>query len=367
MRRVRHLALIASALAFAGCEAEGTAPPQAEAPKPVQVAEVRLAPPGAARAYTGVVRARREAEIGFRVGGRIVARLVEVGGRVAAGQELARLDPTDLALAARAAEADLAAAEAQSRQAAADAARSRALLAAGHVSAAYDDQRVAAARSSAERAAAAGAQLQIARRRLDYAVLRAPADGVVTALLAEAGQVVPEGQAVLRVANPEERELVVQVPEAAVAEAAGGRAEASFWARPGEAFPARLRELAPQAEGALRTYAARFSLPGAPDWVALGMTGTVRLAAADGGGRAAATVPLSALHDRGQGPMVWRVEGGGARVSAVPVEVVALGEVTATLRGPLADGDLIVAVGPQVLDPDARVRIAGTRLAATLR
>lgn len=125
--------------------------------------------------------------------------------------------------------------------------------------------------------------------------------------------------------------------------------------------------MAPQAEGALRTYAARFSLPGAPDWVALGMTGTVRLAAADGGGGAVATVPLSALHDRGQGPMVWRVEGGGARVSAVPVEVVALGEVTATLRGPLADGDLIVAVGPQVLDPDARVRIAGTRLAATLR
>ncbi len=362
MRTTPFLAL--TVLALAGCKAEGTPGPRAEAPKPVQVAEVRLAPAAADRAYTGVVRARREADIGFRAGGRIAARLVEVGDRVAAGQELARLDPVDLALAARAAEADLAAAEAQSRQAAADAARSRALLAAGHVSTAYDDGRVAAARGAAERAAAARAQLDLARRRLDYAVLRAPTDGVVTALLAEAGQVVPEGQAVLRLANPEERELVVQVPEAAVAGIADARAEAAFWARPDERLPARLRELAPQAEGPLRTYAARFALAGAPDWVALGMTGTVRLAAA-GGGAAVATVPLSALHDRGRGPMVWRVE--GDRVAAVPVEVAALGEVTATLRGPLTEGDRIVAVGPQVLDPEARVRVAGTRLAATLR
>lgn len=366
MRAVRRLALIASAsaLALAGCKAESTPAPSVEAPKPVQVAEIHLAPAGAAHAYTGVVRARREADIGFRVGGRIAARLVEVGSRVAAGQELARLDPTDLALSVRAAEADLSAAEAQSRQASADAARSRTLLAAGHVSAAYNDGRVAADRAAAERAAAARAQLEIARRRLDYAALRAPTDGVVTALLAEAGQVVPEGQAVLRVANPEERELVVQVPEAAVAAIAGERAEAAFWARPGEAFPARLRELAPQAETALRTYAARFSLPGAPEWVALGMTGTVRLAGAESGG-AVATLPLSALHDRGRGSMVWRVE--GERVSAVPVEVVSLGEVTATLRGPLAEGDRVVAVGPQVLDPDSRVRVAGTRLSATLR
>ena len=97
------------------------------------------------------------------------------------------------------------------------------------------------------------------------------------------------------------------------------------------------------------------------------MTGTVRLAGAEGagGGGAAATLPLSALHDRGRGPMVWRVE--GERVSAVPVEVVSLGEVTATLRGPLAEGDRVVAVGPQVLDPGSRVRVAGTRPPATLR
>src|SRR3712207_7219152 len=116
MRPVPLLAL--TVLAVVGCKAEGTTRPQAEAPRPVQVAEVRLAPAAADRAYTGVVRARREADVGFRAGGRIISRLVDVGDRVFAGQELARLDPADLALAARAAEADLAAAEAQSRQAA---------------------------------------------------------------------------------------------------------------------------------------------------------------------------------------------------------------------------------------------------------
>ncbi len=352
-------------LALAACRAEGDTPPRdqaAEPPRPVQVAEVRLAPATAGRAWTGVVRARREADIGFRTGGRITERLVDTGAFVVAGQPLARLDDNDLGLALRAAEANLAAAEAQSRQAAADAARSRSLRAAGHVSVAYDDQRVAAARTAAQQVAAAAANLDLARRRLDYALLRAPAAGVVTAVLAEAGQVVPEGQPVLRLASPEERELVVQVPEAAVAGLADATAEASFWVRPGTTLPAHLRELAPQAEAALRTYTARFALPDAPDWVALGMTGTIRTTATTG---SVATLPLSALHDRGQGPMVWRVAGSG--VAAVPVEVVALGEVTVTLRGGLEDGDQVVALGPQVLDPGARVRIAGTRLAATLR
>jgi RND family efflux transporter MFP subunit len=366
---------LAAALALillAGCRAEAnrTASPGAEPPaRPVQVAEVTLTSRQEQRAWTGVVRARREADVGFRAGGRIVERLVDVGASVTAGQTLARLDPADLALSLRAAEADLAGAEATARQTAADAARSRTLLAAGHVAQGFDDQRQAAARSAAERASAARAQLALARNRLDYAVLRAPTAGVVTALLAEAGQVVSEGQPVLRLANPAERELVVQVPEAAVGGLAPGVvATAGFWSRPGDPpLAVRLRELSPQAETALRTYAARFSLPAeAPDWVALGMTGTVRLASAESDAAPVATLPLSALHDRGGGPMVWKVE--DTRLIAVPVEVVALGEVTAALRAPaLRAGDRVVALGPQLLDPGMRVRIVQTRLAATLR
>nr|WP_246514258.1 efflux RND transporter periplasmic adaptor subunit [Neoroseomonas soli] len=334
----------------------------AEAPKPVQVAEIRYAPAEQPRAFAGVVRSRREADIGFRAGGRIAERLVDVGAMVTAGQELARLDPADIALAVRAAEADLAAAEAESRRAAADAARSAALRAAGHVAAAYDEQRQTTARGAEERAGAARAALDLARNRLGHTVLRAPADGVVTVLLAESGQVVAEGQPVLRMADPAERELLVQVPEGALPGLAGAQARAVLWARPGTPVAARLREVSPQADPVLRTYAARFALPAAPDWVALGMTGTVRLSAESA---PVVVLPVSALHDRGQGPMVWKVQ--GSRVTAVPVEVARIGETQVALRGALADGDKVVSLGPQLIDPGSTVRVVQTRAAATLR
>lgn len=363
-RRTTRAAALLLLPALAACRAES---PAAEAPaeppaRPVQVAEVVLAPAASDAAYTGTVRARREVDVGFRAGGRIAARLVEVGETVTAGQELARLDPADLTLSLRAAEADLAGAEAQARQAANDATRSRQLLGAGHVAQAFDDQRQASARAAAERVAAARATLELARNRLSYAVLRAPSDGVVTSLLAEAGQVVPEGQAVLRLADPSERELLVRVPESALPSLQAATAEARFWARPDAALPATLREVAPQADAALRTYAVRFSLPQAPDWVALGMTGTVRLAQQ---AEPVATLPLGALHDRGRGPMVWRVA--GDRIEAVPVTVRVLGEQTVQVAGGLNPGERVVALGPQLLDPGSRVRVVSTRLAATLR
>lgn len=351
-----------AASALVACKPQEAPAVAAAAPRPVQVAEVQLAPARASAAFTGTVRARREVELGFRASGRVVERLVEVGQAVEAGQVLARLDPADLGLALRAAEADLAAAEAQSRQAANDAVRSRSLLAAGHVAAAFDDQRVAAARAAAERVATARANLDLARNRLSYATLVAPGAGVVTTLLAEAGQVLAEGQPLLRLAYPAERELLVRVPESALPTLRDPGAAVAFWVRPEEALPARLREVAPQADGALRTYAARFSLPEAPDWVALGMTGTVRLTRDTA---PVATLPRSALHDRGAGPMVWRVEGN--RLEAVPVTVTQLSDATVQVSGPLRPGERVVALGAQMLDAGQQVRVVETRLAAALR
>jgi len=360
-RRFAPLLVVAPLLA--GCLAEAdTSAPTPEPPRPVQAAEIRLSPAEPPRAFTGTLRARREAEIAFRIGGRITERLVEPGDRVAAGQVLARLDPADLLLALRAAEAELSAAEAERARSAADAERARALRAGGHIAVAVLDQRETAARAAAERAEAAAAALDLARNRLSYATLRAPSAGIVTALLAESGQVVAEGRPVLRLADLAEREIEVAVPEAALSALSAPGATARFWALPDAALPVRLREVSPQAQGPLRTYAARFALPEAPDTLALGMTATVTLPARGG---MVATVPLSALHDRGQGPMVWRIENG--RASAVAVEVLRVTETTALLRGPLREGERIVALGPQLLDPGMPVRVVDTRLAATLR
>jgi RND family efflux transporter MFP subunit len=359
----RFAALLLAAPLLAACLAEAdTAALPPEPPRPVQAAEIRLSPAEPPRSFTGTLRPRREAEIAFRTGGRITERLVEPGDRVAAGQVLARLDPADLALALRAAEADLSAAEAERSRTAADAERARALRAGGHVAAATLDQRETAARSAAERAEAAAAALNLARNRLSYATLTAATDGVVTAILAESGQVVAEGRAVLRLADTAEREIEVAVPETALPALAAPGATARFWALPEHALPVTLREVSPQAEGPLRTYAARFALPDAPGVLALGMTATVTLPPR---GEPAATVPLSALHDRGQGPMVWRIEQG--RAAAVPVEVLRVTETTAFIRGALREGERIVALGPQLLDPGQPLRVVDTRLAATLR
>ncbi len=342
-------------------EAKTAAPPAEEAPRPVQVAEIRHLPTDSGPSFTGVVRARREADVALRAGGRIAERLVDLGAEVTTGQLLFRLDPRDLDLALRAAEADVLSAEATAAQAVNDAARSRALVSAGHVAAAFHEQREATARAATQRLAAARAQRDLARNRLDYAELRVPSPGRVTAILAEAGQVVTEGAPVLRLADPAEREVLVQLPENAIGAA---RATARFWARPEVALPVTLREVAAQADPNMRTYAARFSIPDAPDWARLGMTATIHLAAE--AAAPSARIPLSALHDRGQGAMVWHLAEQG-RIEAAPVTVLGLSESMATIRTALPEGTRIIAMGAQLLAPDSRVRPVETRLAGGMR
>ena len=362
---MRRLLLLPPVLLLAAClpEARSSAPaaPVEEAPRPVQIAVIRHLPGDSGPAFTGTLRARREADVGFRAGGRIAERLVDLGAEVEAGQPLFRLDARDLRLALAAAEADVLSAEASATNAANEANRSRTLLAAGHVAAAFHEARETTARATAQRLASARAQRDLARNRLDYAELRAPAAGRVTAILAENGQVVSEGQPVLRLADPAEREVLVQIPEGV---SATPTATVRFWARPEAALPVTLREVAASADGALRTYAARYTLPDAPDWARMGMTATVTLGAERR--EPLARVPLGALHDRGAGPILWRVTEEG-RVVAEPVRVLALGEATATLATALPEGTRVVAMGAQLLEPQQRVRPVDSRLAGSLR
>ncbi len=341
-------------LVLGGCF-ERTQAAVEDAPRPVQVVRVALAPSTAARSYAGTVRPRREADIGFRAAGRVIAREVDLGARVTAGQILARLDPTDLALAVRSATADLAAAEAQSTQATADAARSRTLLAQGWTPAATDEAKQATARTALERVTSARAALALARNRLDYAVLRAPADGVITANMADPGTVVADGQPVLRLAEAGALEVEVALPEGAVA-TAGQSATITVWARDDQPLQATLREVSPTADPKLRTYTARYVIAAPPPWLALGMTATLSLASPVG--EAVATLPAAALTDRGHGPVVWVVDGG--RLEARPVIVRALREDRVQVTG-LREGELVVGLGVQKLDPAARVRVADIR------
>ena len=234
-------------------------PAPAAVVKPVFVTAVTPANSAQIRSFTSVARARVETELGFRTGGKVVERLVEVGDSVKAGQVLARLDPADYQLAVKAAADQMQAASVDAQQAASDEARFRRLLADGSVGAADHERQKARADAAAARLDQANRQLELARNREAYATLVAPYAGVVTTLRFERGQVVAEGQPVLSLARDGEREIVAELPEDWVGRARSLVATAAPWNDPKSQVRLVLRELSPQASVQGRTYRARYS------------------------------------------------------------------------------------------------------------
>lgn len=325
-----------------------------EPPRPVEVADVVLVRMPVVHEFAGVVRPRHEAAIAFRAPGRIIERDVDIGSRVSAGEVLARLDPTDLALEVRSAEANLAAAQALEVQAQADAARYGNLVRSGNVSASENDARQAAFRTARQQVSAAEAAVHLARDRLGYAVLTAPADGIVTAVLADPGTVIAPGMPVLRIADAAAPEAEIGLPEKDLPDVSGAAVTVVAWTHPDVVMSAHLREQALEADARLGTYSARFVIDAPPPWLTLGMTVRVRMAGPSG--PVLARVPASAVTDRGDGPMVWVVDPATGRLSAHPVTLHSLLDGNAFVGG-LRGGEFVVSQGVQKLDPGLRVRI----------
>jgi RND family efflux transporter MFP subunit len=347
----KPLGLIALAALLAGCEAQ-TAPAQ-KSERPVQVQQVTFENAAKTRDFVGVVRARYETDHGFRIAGKITERIANVGDRVRAGDIVARLDPQDLKLQVESAEAEFSAAQSNLTQASTDLGRYTTLKARGYASTAEFDRKTAANDEAEGRLERARRALNLARNQLGYAELKADADGVVTATLAEPGQVVALGQPVMRVARRGEKEAVVALPETWLGEARKANASVVLWSDRDRSFKASLRELSPQADAATRTYAARFTIPDADDSVALGMTATVTLSQTDDG--RTAKLPLSAVLNRGTGPSVYLVDEGGALVLR-PVKVASFTEDSALVTSGLRDGDKVVTLGVQKLEAGLKVR-----------
>jgi RND family efflux transporter MFP subunit len=368
MRPVGQAVLgVLASMALSACGAR----PEVAAPPPL-VRTVAVAPTtDLGAAYTGVIRARYESDLGFRVPGKISARLVDAGQTVRRGQVLARLDPADLRLGAAAAQAEVAAAErsaaaarAEAVRLQADEARFRALNARGFASGQRYEQARAAAQGATATLAAAEAQVRAARaaagqagNQAAYAALVADADGVVMAVLAEPGQVVAAGQPIVRLARGGAREAVIAAPETARS-ALPRAATASLYGQDGRAIPATLRELSAAADPVTRTFEARYALAVDTAAAPLGATVTVRTPGEAAAG--ALSVPVSALHDPGSGPGVWVVDPNTSRVAFRKVTVRALGEEIASLGGGLRPGERVVALGAHLLRPGQSVRTAAS-------
>ncbi len=245
---------LATAALMAACSPNK---PSVEAVRPVRTAEVHYDAARDANRYAATVQSRYEVEQAFRVGGKIAQRKVDVGQVVREGDVLAVLEDSDYRLGEEAVRQQWQAAATQARQAESDRQRLADLKSDGSVSAADDERARSGAQTARSNAEALARQLELARNRLTYAVLRASRSGVVTAVRFEVGQVVPEGLPVVAIADPGAPEIVVDVPEDQVASFKNAKFKAALAQAPDERFDVVLRELSPQAAAQTRTFRAR--------------------------------------------------------------------------------------------------------------
>jgi RND family efflux transporter MFP subunit len=339
------------AIGLFGCGApETTTPP----PRPVRSVVVKAESLAPSATYSGEVRARYETPLAFRVAGKLAERKVEVGTMVKKGQVLARLDEADLQLQAVAGEAGKVAAQAQLARAKADFERYKSLRERNLVSE-FDFKSVQTNYEVAQsQYAQAQAQARVGDNQAAYTQLSADANGVVTALQAEIGQVVAAGQPVLTLARSGEREVQVAVPESRVDELRRATEVAvRLWAKPDKAYPGKVREIAPDTDPVTRTYATRITVLDVDTDLKLGMTATVTLT---GSGQAAVRLPLTAIYQTDAQAKVWVVDGN----QKVSLRNVTLGDFVdndvIVLAG-LNDGERVVTAGVNRLVPDQLVKL----------
>jgi RND family efflux transporter MFP subunit len=342
------------ALGLAAC-GDGKKAEQKEEGRPVMVEMVRFDGHDQTRSFVASIRPRVETDLGFRVSGKVAKRLVDVGAEVRAGQALALLDDVDLTLQREQALAEVAAAKSALSTAEADEKRVSDLRKRGWSTESTFDRQRAAADEALGRFQRAQKTLALAENALKYATLMADTDGTVVAVTIEPGQVVQAGQAAIRVAKRGEKEALVAVPESLVERIRAGKASLTLWSQPDKVYAAQLRELAPSADPATRTYQARFSIPQAGSEVQLGMTATVTVVQA--GAEKLARLPLSAILNQNGEPAVYTVDPASGLLTLRPIAVAGYESRHVLVRSGLNEGDTVVALGAHKLDPKGKVRI----------
>ena len=350
-------ALVLAGLAVAGCD-KAPAQPQAERqPVPVRVATVSFTPRQTELTLSGTVQARTLSELGFRVGGKVVQRPVEVGDYVRAGQVLARLDLADLQLSVESAQSALLSATADAAKARADFSRYQQL---GPNSPAYlateYDRRASTTQMADARVAQAIRQLALAKDQLAYGTLTADADGVITALPVQVGQVVTSGQTVASVARTAETEVVVDAPENRLPDVRrASDVQIALWADPAHPLAGRVREIGAQADAASRTFAVKVTVLNAPPaLLGLGMTASVRFVAPPS--TPVAILPATALTDHDGTPAVWVFDAPKQRAVRRDVNVAGyLGDGAVAIGSGLAAGEQVVSAGAGEIDPSMRL------------
>lgn len=342
--------------------------PGVESLRPVRTVELRYDKAKETNRYVGIVQSRHEVSEAFRVSGKVLQRKIEVGQKVREGDVLAVLDDTDYRHAEEASRQQFVAATTQARQAESDRKRLEALKLDGSVSTSDDEKAKSSAETATATAEATARQLDLARSRLKYTVLRASQGGVITAVRFEVGQVVAEGQPIVSIANEGEPEIVVDVPEDHLSAFKASRYTARLASAPDQTFAVVLRELSPQAAAQTRTFRARLK-PAMPRPLPLGATATLAVERPDDE-KPVASIPAAAITQSEGKPAVWVVR----RTGAEPVGTVELLGVTVhgyrneeVLVSGAPAGDLVVTAGVQKMAPGLKVALPSQALAETTK
>lgn len=323
--------------------------------RPARVATIDFRPHMHSLLLAGTVVPRIETTLGFRVAGKVISREVDVGALVKPGQLIARIDPVDYQLAVDNARAALASAEADYTRAKADLDRYQQLRNSAAFMTQTLDTRQSVSATAYAKVEQARSQLATAENNLAYTELHADAAGVITAVQAEVGQVLAQGQGMVKLARTDELEILVGVPEHRL-KVVRDASQVSFelWSDAGHVFRTKLRELSPSADPVTRTYSARFSVIDPPPFIGIGMTASLTLARPDP--IPLAEVPLSAIFQQGTQPAVWVVDKATGTVALKPVTISRWRDETALIESGVKDGDIVATAGVHKLEPGQKVK-----------
>ena len=359
-RRVRQtgvLILIAPAL-LAACQRETeTAAPVA---RPVRTITVARSEAGTQLVFTGRIEAEDEVSLSFRIGGRLLENNGKLGDRVQPGQVVARLESQNEMNGLRQAQAALAAAQGQLVQARNQFERQQTLFAQGWTTNVNFDQAKQAHRTAQSQVDSAEAQLKIAHDLVSFTELKADAPGVLTAIGPAAGEVVQPGQSIVRLARKDGRDAVFDIPAQTIRTAPSNPEIAvSLTDDPSVTARGRVREVAPQANPATRTFEVKVGLTDPPPAMRLGATVTGRL---ETEALPIIEIPATALTRSNEQPAVWIVDPSKNTVSLRNVDVLRFDQAQVAVSQGLDTGEIVVTAGVQALHPGQTIRILGSGL-----
>ncbi|MDE2420933.1 MAG: efflux RND transporter periplasmic adaptor subunit [Gammaproteobacteria bacterium] len=328
------------------------AEPEKPAPRPAIVAQP-IPADTLLNSYSGEVTARFQPQLSFRVSGKVIKRLVDVGDTVKQGQILAQLDPQDAELQLNAAKAQLASAESAERIASAELARYKLLLAPNAISRSQYDQVDNQFKAAESALTQAKSQLSLANNQIEYTFLRAPQNGKIVQRQIEAGQVVTAGQTAYTLATQGDREVLIGIPEQDATHFHVGQAvTVTVWSQPDAHFPAHVREISPAADTS-RTFATRIAFDQSEPNVDIGQS--ARVFTNDAASKPLISLPLSAITAEQGVAYVWVVNLETSRIKKMPIQVGVYGRNTATIISGLQPTDWVVTAGVQLLHDDQQI------------